>query len=111
MTEQHPWISDPVVSAQLARLDPHLTHEGSDAVCIMLHDPNDMEIVHEMFFSDIDKLQTAADLLSHFAQIGRYMEQYGYEATVAEFGLDDNNFQSLDEDLDSAIDRILEEGL
>jgi len=109
MLDNHNWAVSPIVSAQLATFDDeHL----KDGVCIHVQDRETREVILEMIFPDMEVLEQATELLAHFARIGRYMHEHGYDQATRHFGLDSNelNPQQIAAELDRAILQILDEG-
>jgi len=97
-------ITNPAVSAQLAQ-----SFTGEVDVCVNVLDPENMEALAELRFSDPKALKDVVELLRKFVDISRYASKHGFERAMDYYQLDAVEFDELD--INEATDRILEEGL
>lgn len=102
-TEHHPYFS-----VHLADFEKY---GHPPAVCLTWYDCELIEPIIECRFDDMEILQGIHDALGQYLTIGNYMKEHGYKKAVSHFGLDDVQVEIEEEDLETVIDRILEEGL
>ena len=107
--DDHDWAVCPVLSVQLATFE---NQEFESGVCVLVHDHETRDVLFEMIFPELDFLERAAELLTDFASVGRFMETHGYDEAVQHFHLTRTPLdpQTLDAEVEAAIGQILDEG-
>ena len=103
ITEYHPDFSVHLADFETEGYPP--------AVCLTWYDCELIEPIIECRFDDMEILQRIHSAIGQYIEIGSYMKKYGYKEAVSYFGLDNVQVEIEEEDLDTVIDRILEEGL
>jgi hypothetical protein len=82
--------------------------EGRAFLCVRFIDVTTMDIINEFRYEDPNQFREIADLLQDGAQILESLDNYGYEITAKEFGLEIVNEADLHLDVDNlTVDDIL----